>query len=46
MAACYYKKCGQCLKRGGKTTRFKKTRASGNTYRREHTGENSTIDMV
>jgi len=24
MAACYYKKCGQCLERGGKTTRFKK----------------------
>jgi hypothetical protein len=24
MAACYYKKCGQRLKRGGKIVRFKK----------------------
>jgi len=36
MAACYYKKCGQCLQRGGKTIRFKKqelvARYTGNPH--------------
>jgi len=39
MAACYYKKCGQCLKRGRKTMRFKKQalvaiHTAGNTWER------------